>query len=480
MLTPHTINDLYATLNLPTDQDIHFTIQRVPDIHPHLPFVSPVMRADYFSFILTVRGRGIYKLDDHAFPFGDHSFYFTNPGHVKAYELHEAEEALIIMTTERFLSRHVADRLYEEFPFLLAEIVPPHLPAEADFADYRQLFRQIEEEARRPSVYRNKILGNLLLVLLLKIKENFWADYNPLRDGDQDSVIVANFKKALEEEFAGILGGHDRRATLRAQYFAERLNLQSVRTLAPAKGTLRKLTVYTPVESTDAVAAALFAAGAGQIGDYDQASFRTAGTGTFRPLEGAQPAIGSVGAQESVREHRLEVVVPQVLAKAALAAAKRAHPYEEVAYDLVALENDHPDFGMGAVGDLPDAMDHREWLEYLCDCMELDALKCTADTAKPIERVAVCGGVGSFLLGAAKGARADVFVTADYKYHEFFDAEGQLLICDVGHYESERYTIDLLYELISTRFDTFAARMTARNTNPVEFYVPTGTPHKTA
>ncbi|MFK8057772.1 MAG: Nif3-like dinuclear metal center hexameric protein [Saprospiraceae bacterium] len=258
---------------------------------------------------------------------------------------------------------------------------------------------------------------------------------------------------------------------------ADRLGLENVKVLSPSKNTLNKLAVYVPHESTEAVATAMFEAGAGKIGDYDQASFRSAGLGTFRPLDGANPAIGEVGSQERVNEDKLEVIVPRVLAKAVLAAAKRAHPYEEVAYDLYALESNYADYGMGAYGELPEPMEYDEWMAHLCNTMELEAVKHTAPTGQLIKRVAVCGGVGSFLLPAAKGVGADVFVTADYKYHEFFDAEGSLVICDIGHYESERFTIDLLYEAISTRFDTFAARMTSRNTNPVRLYFPAGTPH---
>ena len=258
---------------------------------------------------------------------------------------------------------------------------------------------------------------------------------------------------------------------------AERLGLERVRTLAPAADTLQKLAVYVPREHTDAVAEALFSAGAGQIGDYDQASFRVPGTGTFRPLDGARPAVGAVGAEERVAEDRLEVLVPRVLAKAALAAARRAHPYEEVAYDLIDVHAEHPDFGLGAVGELPEAMAHEDWLEYLCDCMELDYVRATAPTGKPVRRVAVCGGAGQSLLRQARSAGADAYVTSDFKYHEYFDAEGRLVVCDVGHYESERFTVNLLYELISSRFDTFAARMTSRDTNPVRLFLPTGSPH---
>ena len=148
-----------------------------------------------------------------------------------------------------------------------------------------------------------------------------------------------------------------------------------------------------------------------------------------------------------------------------------------MAYDLYDVTSTHPDFGMGAVGVLPAPMRYAEWLDYLCDAMELDGLRVTEPTGEHVERVALCGGSGSGLLGAAIGAGAQAFVTADFKYHEFFDADNRLVICDIGHFESERFTIDLLYEIISRHFDTFAARMTSRDTNPVRLYTPTALSH---
>ena len=253
---------------------------------------------------------------------------------------------------------------------------------------------------------------------------------------------------------------------------AAELGLRDVRVLAPTPDALQKLAVYVPTEHVDAVAEALWAAGAGQLGRYERASFRSGGTGTFRPLEGASPAAGAVGRDEAVAEVKLEVVVPRVLAQATLRAARRAHPYEEVAYDLYDVAGAHHDFGAGAVGELERAVDAGEWLALLSERMGLRYVRHTAAPDRPIRRIAVCGGAGGFLLGAAKGAGADAFVTADYKYHEYFDAEGRLMICDIGHYESERFTIDLLYESIADRFRTFAARKSERDTSPVRLYIP--------
>lgn len=262
---------------------------------------------------------------------------------------------------------------------------------------------------------------------------------------------------------------------------AAKLGLTAVTTLVPARDALQKLAIYVPMDPADLVdevASAMWRAGAGQIGHYDEASFRTKGRGTFRPLPGAEPAVGAAppegeaaGSRESVAEHKLEVVVPRVLAKAVLRAAREAHPYEEMAYDLYDVAGAHPDYGMGAVGDLPEDMRYDAWLDYLCERLDLTGLKVTADTGRPIRRVAVCGGSGSSLLGAARGTSADAYVTADFKYHEFFDAEGDCVVCDIGHYESERHTIDLLQEFISTRFGTFAVRKTALDTNPARLYV---------
>ena len=257
-----------------------------------------------------------------------------------------------------------------------------------------------------------------------------------------------------------------------------KLGLRDVRVLQPSKDALSKLAVYVPEAHADAVAEALWAAGAGRIGRYGEASFRTRGTGTFRPLPGANPAIGQApadgeaeGPRETVTEEKVEVVVPRVLAKAALRAAREAHPYEEMAYDLYDIEGTHDDYGIGAVGELPEEMSYAEWLDHLCARLDISGLKVTADTGQAIRRVAVCGGSGASLLGVAKASGAQAFVTSDFKYHEFFDAEGAIVVCDVGHYESERHTTQLLYEYISTRFGTFAARMTQLDTNPARLHV---------
>ncbi|MBK8703492.1 MAG: AraC family transcriptional regulator [Saprospiraceae bacterium] len=225
IIVHHKISDLYKTLGLPFDQEIDFTILSIPDIHPQIPFKSPILRADYFSFILTKEGSGVYRLDDNKFSFDSQTIYFTNPGHIKSYELHESKEALIITLSEKFLREYVHPEIYGEFPFLLAEIVPPKKLLQNDFEEFETLYSQILNEFKRKSEYKNKILGNLFMVMLLKIKERFWSTYNPLEEGKRDSQIVKSFKRLLETEFKEVLGSNLHDGKLQVQYFAKKMNL---------------------------------------------------------------------------------------------------------------------------------------------------------------------------------------------------------------------------------------------------------------
>lgn len=250
---------------------------------------------------------------------------------------------------------------------------------------------------------------------------------------------------------------------------AERLGLQNVRILAPKSDTLLKLVSFVPEEATQKVLDALYETGVGAIGNYDHCSFRVNGIGTFRPNEAAQPYIGSAQTDESVTENRIEVLFPAYMEGKVLNTLKKAHPYEEVAYYISALRNQNQEVGAGAVGELPKAMTGEEFLTHLKDSMGLQMIRHTALVSDGIQKVAVCGGAGGFLLGDAIGANADAFITADYKYHEFFDADGRILICDIGHYESEVYTKELLQRYLSKKFVNFATILSETNTNPV-FY----------
>ncbi len=221
----HTISDLYKTLSLPFEQEIDFTILSIPDIHAQIPFKSSILRADYFSFILTKEGSGVYYLDDNRFPFESRTIYFTNPGHIKSYELNDSKDAYIISLTEKFLRENVHTEIYGEFSFLLAEIVPPKKLPQQDFEEFATLYEQILNEFTRDSRYKNKILGNLFMILLLKIKEKLWSDYNPIDEGSRNSQIVKSFKRLLESEFKKVIESEQNDGKLQVQHFAEKLNL---------------------------------------------------------------------------------------------------------------------------------------------------------------------------------------------------------------------------------------------------------------
>lgn len=252
---------------------------------------------------------------------------------------------------------------------------------------------------------------------------------------------------------------------------SERLGLQNVRILAPKKELLMKLTFFVPAESSQLVLDALYAEGAGQIGNYSKCSFQTTGTGTFLPVENAKPVVGELGKLEIITEQRVEVLFLAHQEHRIMAALRKAHPYEEVAYYVQRIENEHQEVGAGAVGELPEAMPVQDFLAHLKKSMNASVVKYTSSSTATIKKVAVCGGAGSFLLSHALRAGADAFVTADYKYHEFFDAENRIVICDIGHYESEVYTKQVLFNNISKKFDNFALYLSEVNTNPVSYFI---------
>ncbi|MEM6841788.1 MAG: Nif3-like dinuclear metal center hexameric protein [Bacteroidota bacterium] len=250
---------------------------------------------------------------------------------------------------------------------------------------------------------------------------------------------------------------------------AEKLGLQQTRVLVPKSQTLQKITTFVPRENAEAVLNALSQAGAGNIGNYQNCSFQVSGTGTFQPNKQANPHIGEAGKLERVDEQRIEVILPNHLTNRVLQALRTAHPYEEVAYYLHDLENENQEVGSGMIGLLPQAQPGAEFLGYLKEKMNLSIIRHTALLGRPVKTVAVCGGSGSFLLPHAIRQQADAYVTADYKYHEFFDADGQIMIADIGHYESEVHTKELIQELLCQKFVSFAVHLAETNTNPV-FY----------
>ncbi|GAB1463906.1 Nif3-like dinuclear metal center hexameric protein [Pedobacter sp.] len=251
----------------------------------------------------------------------------------------------------------------------------------------------------------------------------------------------------------------------------KRLGLVDTKILAPKAGILKKLVTFCQHKDAEQLRNALFSAGAGNISNYSDCSFNVDGTGTFTGNEQANPTLGQAGVREYANETRIEVIFKAPNERKILTALFQNHPYEEVAYDIYALENKLQNVGSGMIGELENALWGKDFLHLVKNNMQATVLRHTAILPQQIKKVAVCGGSGSFLLKNAVAAGANVFVTADFKYHEFFDAEDKIMIVDLGHFESEQFTSNLLIANIQEKFPNFAIRLTEHNTNPINYFI---------
>lgn len=252
---------------------------------------------------------------------------------------------------------------------------------------------------------------------------------------------------------------------------ADKLGLINTQILLPKKNQLQKLYTFVPKNEADKVRDAIFAVGAGVIGNYSECSFNIDGVGTFKAGENTNAFVGEKGTRHYENEVKLEIIYPIWLKNQVIDALLKAHPYEEVAYDIIALENEFSQTGSGVIGELPEALAQISFLQKLKQSFDLQVIKHTNLLDKPIKKVAVCGGAGSFLINKALAAGADIYITGDTKYHEFFDANDKMVIADIGHWESEQYTIELLMDVLQHNFPTFAVLKSNVNTNPVEYFV---------
>jgi len=247
-----------------------------------------------------------------------------------------------------------------------------------------------------------------------------------------------------------------------------RLGIAKPKILAPRTGVLKKLVVFVPHNNVQSLSEALWAAGAGTIGNYDQCSFRSEGKGTFRASTNAKPTLGEIGSLHQEEEFRLELLVEEAKLAAVLKAMQLNHPYEEVAYEIYAIENAHQEIGSGMYGDLAEAISSQEILKQIKQTFG-GMVRYTRPQKEEIKRIAWCGGSGSFLLSSAKAIGADLFLSSDFKYHQFFEADNQILIADIGHYENEQYTIGLIAEYLRKKFPNFAVLLTENSTNPINY-----------
>jgi dinuclear metal center YbgI/SA1388 family protein len=249
-----------------------------------------------------------------------------------------------------------------------------------------------------------------------------------------------------------------------------KIGLINTRILLPKSHSLSKIEFFVPKENTQSILDTIHAVGAGKMGKYNHCSFRVNGTGTFLALDEAKPSIGQRGQIESVNEDKVEVIFPSYLHLRIVEALRKAHPYEEPAFFIISLDNQNKEVGSGMIGEFEKPLSQEEFLQHLKNTLPINTIKYTPSHKKEIRTVAVCGGAGSFLLPTAKSLKADAFVSSDFKYHEFFDAENKIMIADIGHYESEVYTKALLDEFVREKFTNIATYLSEVNTNPVQYF----------
>lgn len=251
---------------------------------------------------------------------------------------------------------------------------------------------------------------------------------------------------------------------------ADALGLVERTVIQPAKGTIQKLNTYVPNKQLKAVQEALFNAGAGAIGHYDECSFTVAGEGGFKPLEESKPFIGITGTRHEVKETQLQMIFPKHIHNKVISALLDVHPYETVAYEITTLENSRSDLGMGCIGQLRCSIKESDFLKKLKEILGTPTIRHSALLDKHIKRVAILGGSGSFAIESAVAQGADAYITADLKYHDFFRAESRCLLIDVGHYESEQFTKKTIMKHLNENFPNFAFISSKTDTNPVHYY----------
>jgi dinuclear metal center YbgI/SA1388 family protein len=252
---------------------------------------------------------------------------------------------------------------------------------------------------------------------------------------------------------------------------ADKLGLINRKILLPKQSTLKKLYTFVPIGNFEKVRHAVFNAGGGNIGDYSEAGFSVQGEGSFKAGEKANPFVGEIGKRHYENEVKFETVFPAYLQPQVVAALIESHPYEEVVYDIMELANPNERIGSGIIGELQEETDEKTFLSKIKQSFLLTVIKYTRLLNKPVKKVAICGGAGSFLISKALAADADFFITSDIKYHEFFDADDKMVIADIGHFESEQFTIDLLHEVLLKKFATFAVLKSETLTNPVRYFL---------
>jgi len=274
----------------------------------------------------------------------------------------------------------------------------------------------------------------------------------------QHNIAIYAIHTALDNSFKGV-----------SAKMAEILGLINTEILLPKQGFIKKLTTYAATGDADKVRTALFKAGAGTIGNYDNCSFNIDGEGTYKGNENANPTLGKKGKLHHEKETFISVIFETHLQQKILKALFKSHPYEEVAYDIVTTDNTHQHIGMGIIGELANATTEENFLSFVKEKFNLQCIRHSELLDKPIKKIALLGGSGSFAIDAAKRSGADIYISSDFKYHEFYKAENQIVLADIGHYESEQFTKNQIVDYLKNKFRNFAIVLSEKNTNPINY-----------
>lgn len=314
----------------------------------------------------------------------------------------------------------------------------------------------------------------------IKEKKNFILTHHPLifkglKRITQQTEIEQMIAIAIKHDITIYAAHTNLDNTLRYgvnKEIAQRIGLSDIKPLLPMPQIMSKIVVFVPQSHIEKMHQAMSKAGAGNIGNYDSCSFQSQGTGTFRALENANPFVGEKMKLHKEPEIKIEMICPQWQLQTVVQSMLSVHPYEEVAYDIIPLKNTYNDYGSGAIGILEKEMNEQDFLKHLKKVFHVSVIKHTSYCNKAIRRVALCGGAGVFLLPQAIQQKADILITGDVKYHDFFLPTSQsLILADIGHWESEQFTVDIFYHLIINKFPKFATHITKENTNPVHYFI---------
>jgi len=274
----------------------------------------------------------------------------------------------------------------------------------------------------------------------------------------QNNIAIYAIHTALDNSFQGV-----------SAKMCKVIGLKNTKVLIPQGGNIKKLTTYVPHKNANTLRDALFNAGAGNIGNYDNCSFNVEGVGTYRGNEVSNPTIGKKGTLHSEPETKISVIFEKHIENNILKILFKEHPYEEVAYEIISLDNLHQNIGMGMVGELECPVDQMAFLKTLKQKFNLKSLRHSEISENKIKKVAVLGGSGSFAISNAKNVEADMYITSDLKYHDFYQAENQIVLVDIGHYESEQFTKNLLVDYLTEKITNFAIILSENNTNPINY-----------